>query len=105
MRGEMVEQGLQLAADVANAKVAWLHPDRPVLPALFNQTCCDLDKAASTAQISCSIRKMGLVSNILTQIVMPSGVELHKILRICLLPRMVQVLSRMKPVRVLATES
>lgn len=38
MRGEMVEQGLQLAADVANAKVAWLHPDRPVLPALFNQT-------------------------------------------------------------------
>lgn len=66
VRGEIVEQVLQFVADAANAKVAWLYPDRPVLPAKFNQIPCNLDKPASADQISCSIKKVGLVSNVLT---------------------------------------
>lgn len=42
VRGEIVEQVLQFVADAANAKVAWLYPDRPVLPAKFNQIPCNV---------------------------------------------------------------
>ncbi|KAK9357745.1 hypothetical protein V1504DRAFT_500567 [Lipomyces starkeyi] len=61
--GSTIQEVLEHASNVADGRVVWTFPDRPVLCAFTNGVRkCDLDKPADTGQLRLSVKQMGIVS-------------------------------------------
>lgn len=70
VRGTSIEQVLSDAAARNDRKVVWIHPEWPVC-AGFNRleaSQIHLDRPAGAKQLLTSIKRMGLISNILTRV-------------------------------------
>lgn len=61
VNGKTLQDVLNHAADRSDRRIEWLYPNRPILAA-FESYRCELDKPASTGQLSHSIKHMGLAA-------------------------------------------
>ena len=73
VEGSTITDILTRASARPDRRVLWTHPDRPVCPSFqagnsHDSAQCLLDKPAGSDQVLQSIKKMGLISNILSRV-------------------------------------